>query len=155
MRNLLAALLSTLAVTACLPGVSVTSPALAADESTLIDLRQAPQLWADAATAGDTTELLKLYSKEAFVHVVFTEEELHGHEEIGGYYAKYEKNPPKVTIIRIDEAENFGGVGVLSGIARVEFHEQEPMMTHFSTVLKIEDGQWAIQLQHIARIDGN
>ncbi len=155
MRNLFVALLSTLAVTACLPGVSVTAPAMAAEASTLIDLRQAPQLWADAATAGDTAELLKLYSKEAFVHVVFTEDELHGHEEIGGYYAQYEKNPPKVTIVRIDEAENFGGVGVLSGLARVEFHEQEPMMTHFSTVLKIEDGQWAIQLQHIARIDSN
>ena len=153
MRNLLVRLLSTLAFATWLSGLAV-STASAADDGTAIDLRQAPQLWADAATVGDTAALLKLYSKEAFVHVVFTEEELHGHEEIGGYYAKYEQNPPKVTIIRVDEAENFGGVGVLSGLARVEFHDQEPMMTHFSTVLKIEDGHWVIQLQNIARIDG-
>ncbi len=154
MRNLLVRLLSTLALACSLLGLSAACTVLAADDDAApIDLRQAPQQWADAATAGDTAALLKLYSKEAFVHVVFTAEELHGHEEIGGYYAQYEKNPPKVSIIRIDEAENFGGVGVLSGLARVEFPEQEPMMTHFSTVLKIEDGQWVIQRQHIARID--
>lgn len=132
----------------------LTASTLHAADEVDQELRQAPQRWADAATKGDMAGLMSLYSKDAFVHVVFTRDELHGHQEIYNYYEKYEKTPPKVSILAVDEAKVFAGVGVLSGQARVEFSGQEPMLTHFSTVLKMEEGRWVIQLQHIARIDG-
>lgn len=129
-----------------------TAGVLAA-ETTDKELREAPGIWADAATKGDMNGLVSLYARDAYVHVVFTSDELHGKQEIYDYYEKYEKNPPKVTITKVEETEVFGGVGILSGQARVEFPGQQPMLTHFSTVLKKEDGRWVIQLQHITRID--
>ena len=70
----------------------------AEDKQQLLDAM--PALWANAATDGDVTRLLSLYSSDAFIHVVFTSDELRGNEQISDYYSKYSVNPPKVAITR-------------------------------------------------------
>lgn len=123
----------------------------AEDKQQLLDAM--PALWANAATDGDVTRLLSLYSSDAFIHVVFTSDELRGNEQISDYYSKYSVNPPKVAIKQVEESTIMATVGILSGDAVVEFPDQPPMPTHFSIVAEWENGAWHIQLQHISRTD--
>lgn len=121
------------------------------DRQQLLDAM--PARWASAATAGDVEALLSLYSTDAFIHVVFTSEELRGQQQIRDYYAKYSVNPPKVEITKVEESTILATVGILSGDALVEFPDQPPMPTHFSIVVEWENDDWQVQLQHISRTD--
>lgn len=136
------------AVAACLLSVV----ALASSQQQQLDAL--PERWARAATAGDVDSLMQLYSKEAYIHVVFTQEELRGMEEIRGYYAKYSLKKPKVTIIKVDENSILASkVGILSGYATVEFPGEKPMATHFSIVANWEQENWVVKLQTTVKVD--
>ncbi|HTR00980.1 MAG TPA: nuclear transport factor 2 family protein [Candidatus Acidoferrum sp.] len=117
-------------------------------------LDELPQAWAHAATVGDVDKLVALYSPEAFIHVVFTQEELRGEKAIRAYYAKYEKQSPKVTITSTDENTILNGtIGILSGYAKVEFPGQQPMTTHFSIVGQWQNDRWYIQIQTTVKVN--
>ena len=117
-------------------------------------LNELPVLWAKAASVGDMDKLMSLYSPDAFIHVVFTSDELRGSEQIREYYSRYSAEPGKVTITAVEESQILGGnVGILSGSALVEFPAQEPMTTHFSIVATWANDRWTVQLQHTSRVD--
>jgi ketosteroid isomerase-like protein len=117
-------------------------------------LNDLPRLWAAAATAGDVDSLVGLYSDDAFIHVVFTSDELHGREQIAAYYAKYAKTPQKVTITEVEESSIVATVGLLSGKALVEFAGQPPMRTRFSIVANWKNDRWWVQIYYASRLDG-
>ena len=117
-------------------------------------LNELPLLWAKAASVGDMDQLMSLYAPDAFIHVVFTSDELRGLEQIREYYTRYSADPGKVTITAVEESQILGGnVGILSGSALVEFPQQEPMTTHFSIVATWANERWTVQLQHTSRVD--
>ncbi len=117
-------------------------------------LNELPLLWAKAASVGDMDQLMSLYAPDAFIHVVFTSDELRGLDQIREYYTKYAADPGKVTITAVEESQILGGnVGILSGSALVEFPAQPPMTTHFSIVATWAGERWTVQLQHTSRVD--
>ena len=139
--------LALLALALALPAL-----ALAADEKQL--LSELPAVWAKAATVGDVDKLVGLYDPQAFIHVVFTKEELHGEQAIRAYYAKYEQHPPKVSIVKLEESSIFNGaIGTLAGTARVEFPGQAPMTTRFSIVGQWHQDHWLIQIQTTSKVE--
>lgn len=127
-------------------------PGVAAPSTQQQALDQMPQLWARYASSGNVDDLMSLYSPEAYIHVVFTEVELHGHDEIFAYYDKYAAKPATVKITNVEESRILGGIGILSGNATVKFPDQELMHTHFSIVCRWEKDKWVVQLQHISKV---
>lgn len=112
-----------------------------------------PQQWAGAASAGDVDTLMTLYSPEAYIHVVFTQEELHGETQIRDYYHRYSQQKPTVTITGLEDNSILNeSVGILSGFATVEFPGQTPIETHFSIVGAWQDQRWKIKLQTTVRV---
>jgi uncharacterized protein (TIGR02246 family) len=127
---------------------------LQAAETPQDQLNGLPLLWAQAASVGDMDKLMSLYAPDAFIHVVFTSDELRGLDQIRDYYTKYSADPGKVTITAVEESQIIGGnVGILSGSALVEFPGQQPMTTHFSIVATWSGERWTVQLQHTSRVD--
>lgn len=117
-------------------------------------LAAVPERWALAATRGDIDALMSLYSPQAFIHVVFTQEELRGERAIRAYYEQYGRNPPRVTILGLQENSIIGeALGILSGFANVEFPGQPPMKTHFSIVCELDNAMWKVKIQTTVKVD--
>jgi hypothetical protein len=122
----------------------------AASEQELLD--ELPATLASALSAGDVDNLLKLYAADAFVHVVLTNDELSGHQQIRDYYIRHYTPPPRVMVTEVVESKIIAVIGLLSGDGIIEFPDQPPIPIHFSIVAKLENNGWLIQLLHTSRI---